>query len=97
MDEKLVETIEEIYCNGCRSKSRDCCRCVHNSYVQNFSTVKPDGLRFYTNSAYHAGCTAQADADATVIKNYTKEHPLSWQYTPSSLLSALAAARIKGE
>jgi hypothetical protein len=43
---------------------------------------------------YFAGCKAQSEADMRVIKNYTKDHPLSWQYTPSALLNALAAAAI---
>ena len=40
---------------------------------------------------YHQGRADQNEADVKVVKGYTKEHPLSWQYTPSALVAAIRA------
>jgi hypothetical protein len=40
---------------------------------------------------YRQGRADQNEADVKVVKGYTKEHPLSWQYTPSALVAAIRA------
>jgi hypothetical protein len=48
-------------------------------------------LRTAFYDGYRQGREDQNEADVKVVKGYTKEHPLSWQYTPSALVAAIRA------